>query len=269
MLVGTAFITVNDALTKLVVVDHPIGQVIFVRGLFALIPIGLLLRRSGGWQAARWHSLKGQMLSAVLLVLTLYLFVYCLSILPLGLLTIVLYMSPLLVAILAPWLLRESVGWVRWVAIAMGFIGTLIVIQPGSEDFDWRLLLPLLVASGSAVRDTLLRRLVARETSVSVLLFSSTFVTLSALPTALLGWDTLSWMEIARLAGSGLAFGFGIYFITDAMRYADASLVVPFKYSGVVWALAIGYVVWGEPLDVATLLGASIIIAGGLLLARA
>jgi drug/metabolite transporter (DMT)-like permease len=268
MLLGTAFITANDALIKLVVIDHPIGEAIFIRGMFALIPIGLLLRRAGGWRAARWHSFTGQLISALLLVLSLYLFVYCLSILPLGLLTIVLYTSPLMVALLAPWLLKEQVGWLRWVAIIFGFAGTLIVLQPGHADFDWRLVLPLLVALASAYRDTFIRRLVARETSVSVLLFSSMFVTLSALPTAFLGWDPLSLIDFAVLAASGLAFGFGIFFVTDALRYADASLVVPFKYSGVVWALLLGYFLWDEILSVSTILGALIIVASGLLLAR-
>jgi len=268
MLIGTALITINDALMKLVIVDYPLGEAIFVRGIFALIPIALLLRRSGGMAAGRWHSLRGQLLSAGSLVCSLYLFVYCLSILPLGLLTIMLYVNPLVVAALAPWWLNEKVGFSRWAGVAIGFAGTVLVLQPTSPDFDWRLLFALLVACVVGYRDLLLRKLVAKETSVSLLWFSSTAVTLTALPTIALGWIPMPLIDIAILAVAGLTFGFGIYFITDSFRYADASLVAPFKYSGVVWALVLGYLLWGESVNGVVIAGAIVIVGSGLFLAR-
>ena len=268
MLIGTVLITINDALMKLVIVDYPLGEAIFVRGIFALIPIALLLRRSGGMAAGRWHSLRGQLLSAGSLVCSLYLFVYCLSILPLGLLTIMLYVNPLVVAALAPWWLNEKVGFSRWAGVAIGFAGTVLVLQPTSPDFDWRLLFALLVACVVGYRDLLLRKLVAKETSVSLLWFSSTAVTLTALPTIALGWIPMPLIDIAILAVAGLSFGFGIYFITDSFRYADASLVAPFKYSGVVWALVLGYLLWGESVNGVVIAGAIVIVGSGLFLAR-
>ena len=268
MVLGTGLITLNDAAMKWVVADHPVGQAVFVRGLFALLPIALLVRRAGGWRAARWHSLGGQLLCAGLLVAALFTFIFSLSRLPLGLTTIVLYSGPLFVTALAPTVLGERVGWRRWAAVLVGFAGTVLVIRPDAEGFAWILLAPLAVALLASVRDLVIRRLVARETSVSILAFSTSAVTLCALPTALLGWSPLGVSDFALLAFAGLAFGFAMFFLTDAFRYAEASLVSPFKYSGVIWAVLLGFLIWGERPGLDVLIGALVIVASGLFILR-
>lgn len=268
MVLGTGLITVNDAMMKWVVTDNPLGEAIFVRGLFALLPTALLLKRYGGWRAAKWHSPGGQLLAAVLLVLPLYLFVFSLSKLSLGLITVILYTNPVFVAALAPRLLGERVSWRRWAAVGLGFAGALLVLQPGGEDFSWLLLLPLIVAVLVAFRDVLIRTMVARETSVSILIFSSVAVMLCALPTAAFGWKALAGFDVMLLGLAGLAFGFGIFSLTDALRYADASLVSPFKYSGVVFALLLSYFFWDEIPSTSLMAGAALIVLSGLFVLR-
>ena len=263
MLLGTLFVTVNDACMKWLVADLPIGQAIFVRGLFALGPIALLVQRAGGREGLRINSLWRQLLCAGLLVSALYLFIYCLTILSLAVTTIILYVSPLLSTGLAVLLLRERVGWRRWLAVVIGFTGVALVVHPGEGEHAWILLLPLLVALLSGARDVLIRTMVARESSTSILVFTSTAVVLSALPTALLGWQPISLEQFGLLALAGLGFGFGLYFQTEALRWAEVSLAAPLKYTGVVWALLLGALVWGDIPGLQVLVGAVLVVGSG------
>ena len=114
------------------------------------------------------------------------------------------------------------------------------------------------------MRDLLIRKLVAGETSVSMIAFSTLAVSLCALPFAVSEWTPLEATDLLLLAGAGLAFGFGLFCLTDSLRFADASLVSPFKYFGVVLGILLGVLIWQERLDLADLVGAALITASGL-----
>ena len=148
---GIGCITFNDSMMKLVVNDHPIGQAIFIRGVFVLLLILLLVYRQGGMQAMRIDSLRLQFWLAVLLVLTIFLFMYALSQLPLSIATIIFFTNPLFVCLLAPIWLGERITWLLCSAIASGFIGAALVLNPTSSAFEWVLLAPLAVALLSAI----------------------------------------------------------------------------------------------------------------------
>jgi drug/metabolite transporter (DMT)-like permease len=107
-------------------------------------------------------------------------------------------------------------------------------IQPTSDAFKWVMLGPVIVAFLSASRDLLVRRLATREISASLLTYSNVAVTLIALRTLPIGWDPLSLVDFVLLAVAGIGFGFGIDFLTDALRYGDASLLSLFKYLAIV-----------------------------------
>ena len=261
---GIGFITFNDAMMKLVVENHPIGEAIFVRGLFALVPMALLIYRAGGWRSLGVYSMGMQFWCALLLVGPLFLFVFSLSMLPLSIATIIFFTNPLFVTLLAPSFLKETVGWRRISAVLLGFAGATLVVKPVGDAFVWIMLGPLLVALLSAVRELIVRTALARETSESLLFYSSAAVTLTALATAPFGWVPLSWHTLALLAASGMAFGFGIYLMTEGLRFGDASLLSQYKYTGIVWALGLGYLLWGELPDWWTLLGTGLIIVSGL-----
>ena len=261
---GSGCIVVNDAAMKWVVTDHPIGEAIFIRGLFALIPISFLVHRAGGLRALRWHSARSHLLCATLLVFPLFMFIYSLSQLSLSITTLIFFTNPLFVTMLAPRILGERVGWRRRLAVVLGFIGAAIVIGPSSNEFHWVLLLPVVVAFITALRDLLIRRLVQYETSVSLLMSSSGLVTIAALASAPFGWTALTLQDVAVLAVSGFSFGFGIFFMTDALRYGEAGLLSLYKYSTIIWALLLGYLVWGDVPDARVWLGATLIIGAGL-----
>lgn len=262
--IGIGCITFNDALMKLVVDEHPIGQAIFVRGIFTLVPIGLLLHRAGGLRVLRVHSWRLQFWCAALLVGPLFLFVYSISKLPLSVATIISFTNPLFVTLLAPWVLSERVDIRRLGAVVVGFAGVICIVQPGGASFELIALGPLTVALLTAVRELVLRVALARDTSESMLLISTVSVTLIALATWPLGWPALSAVDFVLLAGAALGFGFGIYASTEALRFADASLLSTFKYTGVVWALILAFLFWGDIPGPLMLLGAALITVSGL-----
>jgi len=136
------------------------------------------------------------------------------------------------------------------------------------DDADWHFAFDIISRSqNGAFRDIVVRRVVSEETTISIHFYSSVAVMLIALLTCD-GWAVLPAEAWLRLAVAGLGFGFGIYFATDALRYADVSLLSPFKYVGVVWALVLGYWMWGEMPTWLVMAGAVMIVASGLFLLR-
>ena len=261
---GIGCITFNDSMMKLVVNDHPIGQAIFIRGVFVLLLILLLVYRQGGLQVLRIDSLRLQFWSAVLLVLPIFLFIYALCQLPLSIATIIFFTNPLFVCLLAPIWLGERITWLLCSAVALGFIGAALVLNPTSSAFEWVLLAPLAVALLSAIRELVLRHAMACETAVSTLFYASLTVTIIAACTFPLGWVAMGWREYGLLALSACGFGLGIYSMTESLRFAAASVVAPYKYTAIVWALLLGYLFWGEAPTPVIWLGTALIIASGI-----
>jgi drug/metabolite transporter (DMT)-like permease len=266
---GIGCITFNDALMKTVIDEYPVGQAIFVRGLFALLPIAWLVCRAGGWPALRIVRPSAQIWCALLLMGPIFLFMYSLSQLPLSTATIIFFTNPLFVTLLAPWLLRERVTWRRAITVSIGFAGAILVVDPGRAGFQWILLGPLMVALMSALRELVVRAALARETSVSLLFYSTTSVTVIAAFTLFLddmpfGWKPLAPLELFALALTGSVFCLGIYLMTEGLRFADASLLALYKYTAILWALLLGFFVWNEVPNTFTWIGAGLIVASGL-----
>lgn len=264
---GIGLVTVNDAMIKWVVTDYPLGEAVFVRGVFALLPTLFLVSRHGGLASLRVRDWRGQLICAALLAVPIFLFVYSLRHLELGVAVILIYSGPLLATALGSWLLRERVDVWRWSAVGAGFAGVALVVQPTGQTFTPILLLPLLVALLVAARDIVVRRLVVGESTIAIHFYSSVAVLMVALFTVH-EWVYLPLAVWLSLALAGLGFGFGIYLVTDALRYADVSLVSPFKYTSVVWALLLGYLLWGEVPTVLVIIGALVIVATGVFLIR-
>jgi drug/metabolite transporter (DMT)-like permease len=266
---GIGCITFNDSMMKLIVTDYPIGQAIFIRGLLALLPIFWLVSRQGGIRALRIRKPKMQFWCALLLALPIFVFIFSLSQLPLSLATIIFFTNPLFVCLLAPWWLGERVTWIIGGAVALGFVGTLLVINPTSEGFELIYAAPVFVALLSAIRELVVRQAMASETAISTLFYSSVAVTVIAACTFPLGWLPMGLREWGLLAAAACGFGLGIYSVTEALRFAPASLLAPYKYSAIVWALVLGYLFWDElPTPMVWAGTALIVISGTVVLYR-
>ena len=264
MTAGCALLTVNDSIMKSLTAGYPTGETIFVRGLFVVVAIALLVVRGGGLQTLRVTNVRGQLLRAALLAGSMFLFVTSLRFLPLADAVALTFAGPLILTAAAPWALGERVGWRRRCAVAAGFVGVLIMLAPGKEGLRWAAFLPLGTALFEAARDIVTRRLVATESSLSLTACSLGFVTLCALATAGHGWRPMGAGDIGLLALAGCCVSVAFILMTEAFRHAEASLVAPFRYSSVLWAMLIGAIAFGDWPSPAMLAGACLVVGSGL-----
>ena len=263
MVLGWGLVTVNDALMKALTGDFPLGQVVGIRGLFVAIPLLWLVHRAGGWHSLRTRHPGAQLLRSVLLVASTFLFVGSLRYLPLADATAITLAAPVIVTAIAPWLLGERVGWRRRSAVAVGFVGVVVMLRPGFEEFRWAALLPLGAACSEACRDVLTRRMVRTETSESMLAYSSALVTLAGLASIPFDAAPMGIVDVAWLAGAACAMGLGQFMLADAFRYAEAATIAPLRYSNLLWAMLLGALVFGQWPDMFTLIGAGLIVGSG------
>lgn len=264
MVAGGALITLSDAIMKLFAGRIPAGEILFIRNSFTLVVIAAVALKIGSMLLLRPKNIRGQAMRAACLIASAFLFVAGIAHTPLANAIAITFTGPLIITALAVPMLGEQVGWRRWAAVAVGFIGVLVVIRPGSDAFTWGSVLILIGAATGAVRDIITRRLCATETSLSILLVSSAALALAGLATAPFGWKPVSPSDVGLLAVSGVLVASAHYLMIEAFRLAEAAVVAPFKYTNVIWAVLFGYLIWDHVPDRWTFAGAAILVASGL-----
>jgi drug/metabolite transporter (DMT)-like permease len=253
-----------DALIKWLSASYPVPQLVVFNALFALIPIALLMVRRGGLLQLRTGRLGLHLLRGVLGTLSSFLAFYAYSRLPLADAYAIIFATPLLITALSVPILGEAVGWRRWSAVVVGFVGILIMLRPGVAPIGVGSLAALGAACASASAVLLVRKLSVTETTTSIAFYSS--LTVLLLMGALFGhgFVTPGLLDLALMAGSGLLGGSALLILIAAYRRSPAALVAPFQYSQMLWAIVLGVLLWGDLPEVAMLLGASIVAASGL-----
>jgi drug/metabolite transporter (DMT)-like permease len=264
MVAGSALITLNDAIAKWLAASYPVGQILCIRGAFFFIPILYFVWRAGGVRMLRVYSISGQLIRAALFIVASVFFVSSVGLMPLPTVIALTFTAPLFVTALAPTLLGEQVGWRRWMAVIVGFAGVLIIVRPFGGSWGWVALLPIIGALCGALRDMLTRQITAKETSVSILFYGALAVVIVGLMTMPFGWRWVSGPDLLLFAVQGLVMGIAHYLMIESFRLSEAALVVPFKYTGFIWAVIYGILIWGDYPDVWTVLGALVILASGL-----
>ena len=270
MLGGSGMLTLNDAVIKWVGADHPVGQMITIRGLFVMILVLAVVHRPGGrgLRTLRVSSISGMLVWALMLVASTYLFLTGLQYLPLADAAALTFAGPLFVVMLAPLLLGESVGWHRRLGVAVGFGGVLLILKPGAEAFRWAAFLPLSVALIEALRDMIARRMVASETTLAMVFSGALVVTVSGLVTMPWGWPPIDPTTIGLLALAACLQGSAHFFMVEAFRHGEAAFISPFRYASVLWATALGFVLWGDLPEAWIIVGGGLLIGSGLYLLR-
>ncbi len=265
MLCAMALFAIEDMFIKLTAASLPIGQIVFVLGasggaIFWAIAVikGISILTKDALHPIVLLRNLGEMLGTLG-------FIIALAKLPLALVLAVMQAMPLVVTMGAAVFLGESVGWRRWSAILIGFGGVLLVIRPGMAGFDPHALWLILGVLGLGGRDLVSRALPHRMSNTQVSAWGLMSVTLLGAAMMLQGGmlpiagDNVFW-----LAG-GVLFGTAGYLaITAAARMGDVSVVAPFRYVRLVFALAIGWLVFAEMPDIYTVIGAIIIVGSGL-----
>lgn len=264
MILGALLLASNDATSKFLSESYPVGQILGLRHAVALAIILAYVHWSAGWQALRIGNRTGQALRSATFVATTVLVVVSLSLLPLATVTAIAFSSPIFVVAFSGPMLGERVGPRRWLAVLIGFAGVLLIVRPGTAAFDWLLLLPALAAVCAGLRDGFTRQLSRTDSSISILFWSTACVVAGTLTTVPFGWQPVDLSGAAWLVLNG-ALNAGAHFLMiEALRLGDASLVAPFRYSGIVFAALLGLIVWGHVPDGWTLAGAAVIIASGI-----
>jgi len=268
MMLGCAFLMMSDAVSKWLSQTYPVGQIMCLRNVFVLIPILIVVWRSGRFGDLRIGNWGGQFMRGGLHVLSAALFVTSVSLLPLADVHAVGFAGPIFIAALSPLLLNERVGWRRWTAILVGFAGVLVMLRPSGAGFHYLGLIPVAAALSAALRDITTRHLSRNETSVSMLLFSSAMVIVGGLFTAPFGWQALTLESTALFALNGLVNGSAHFLIIESYRNAEAPVVAPFNYTILIWTVIFGYLIFGDLPGPWTLSGAAIIVMSGLYILR-
>lgn len=268
MVISAALLALNDAVTKWLTESYPATQVWCLRTVFVLVPILVVAAHREAWRELRVTSWRGQGLRAGLFVSTTLLIVLSLESLPLPDVMAIVLASPLFVAALSMRILREPVSPERWGTVAVGFVGVLLIVRPAGT-FHWVALIPVAAALSSALRDMVTRRIGRTETSLSILFYSSLAVIVVGFATApMFEWRTVSGTAWALLVVNGMLNGGAHFLMIESLRLGEAATVVPFKYSGLVWGLILGFLVWAHVPDAWMLMGAGLVAASGLYLLR-
>jgi drug/metabolite transporter (DMT)-like permease len=258
--------TVMDTLAKSLSARYPVSQVIWARYFFQFALMLLLVPRIGALGLVRTTRLGTHILRGLLLAFSTICMITAISMVPLADAYTITFIAPLLVTVFSIPLLGERVGWRRWSAVVAGFAGVLIVIRPGLGTPHWALLLPLLTAVGFALYQILTRKVsaVPGETAFAMLFhvaWIGSAIVSAAMPFV---WQPVAPFDWLPMVAMGALGGLGHLILIRALTVESASLLAPFAYSQIVWALILGYLVFGDVPDVWMLLGGAVIIASGL-----
>jgi drug/metabolite transporter (DMT)-like permease len=268
MTAGTGLLTLNDAVSKYLMEQYPIGQVMCLRQGAALLFLLPYAFSTVGLRALRVTNYSGQALRACLFIVGVSLMMTSLHLLPLSFVTVVVFSSPLFVAVLSAPILGERVRAQQWIAIAAGFVGVLLIVRPGSGAYDWVVALPVAAAFLNALRDAVTRKLSRTDSSLSVLFWSGLAVLVVTSATFPFGWDAVDAAGAGWFIVAGLCHAAAHFFVIEAFRLGDAAVVAPFRYSGLLWAMLAGFLIWGEVPNAAMLLGAAVVVCAGIYMLR-
>lgn len=274
MVAAMACFVVNDALVKFVSQSLPAGQLIFVRGLMATALVLAVMRLTvmrGTGAAVPLRRLAGGWVALRALLDGLASLTYLISLfhLPLANATAINMASPLFITLAAVWWLRQRVGPLQWLAVAAGFAGVLLVIQPRAEGFNAFAWLCLLGTVLHAARDLVTLRIASDVPSIGVTLATAVMVTLQAgLLMLAEGLVPMNAAQLALLAAAAAFLASGYQLIIRATRAGSISVVAPFRYSGLLLAVAIGWAVWGEVPNALAWAGIALMLGAGLYLLR-
>ncbi|WP_138934566.1 DMT family transporter [Roseovarius arcticus] len=265
MIASMAAYTVNDALLKSLSGAVPLFQVIFLRGCITTLAVAIIAWRVGAFSKRVSRQDTGAICLRVLgEIFGTYFFLTALYHMPLANVTAILQSLPLAITLAAAFVLRESVGWRRMGAVLAGFIGILLIVRPGAEGFDIYALYGLAAVLCITLRDLATRKL-SRDTSSMLVTFVTSFSVMSVFGLASLGgeWETLNGAHWWTIFAASILIIAGYLTSIAVVRVGDISFTAPFRYTAILWALALGWFVFGDWPAPIVLLGAGIVVASG------
>jgi drug/metabolite transporter (DMT)-like permease len=263
MLAGIALFSINDALGKWLLETYSVAELLLVRSAAALILLAPFIRQAGIAAFASAPRPLLQIARVILSTLEVAMFFWAVSYLPLAD-TVTFYLAaPIYVTALSVMLLGEHVGWRRWCAVMVGFVGVVLALRPSAAS----LTLPAVIALTGSVffAFLMIATRLLRETSNTILIAGQLGGTLLfGAVLAPFGWITPSPVDFALLSLFGVISIVALACVNLSLKLAAASIVVPYQYTLIIWAVVLGYFVFGDVPDLFTVSGAMIIAAAGL-----
>lgn len=262
---GAGFcLTLLDVAVKWLTTDYTPPQIAFIRYAIGICLAAAIATRMGGIATLKTRRPLGHLLRSALNLGTMLTFYYALARLPLADAISIGYAAPLFMTVLSVPLLRERVGFRRWTAVLIGFVGVVVILRPTGAGLEFGSLLALLSAFLYALTLITSRQLSGTESSHTILFYYSVAVLVATGAAMPWMWITPTWNDLWMFGLAGIAGGVGQYLLNQAFRYGEVSLLAPIEYVTLLWAILFGFAVWGELPGAAVLIGAAIIIASTL-----
>ena len=248
--------------------DYPLGQVLFFRGFFGVVIYFFIMPRERiknfyYTKRAGLHLLR--CLSGLIALIAIFI---ALRKLPLATVVSISFAAPIFTTIFSIFLLNEKVGFYRWLAVSIGFIGIIIITEPGFDDLNIYYLFPIIFCLGLSYVAITIRQLSTTEPVWLIALNFSIVITLASLFTIPFGWVMPNVKDLALLCMIGFFGGFANLWLSQSFKLSEVSLVSPLKYLALIFGIFFGYLIWDEIPTIRTLLGALLVIASSLIILR-
>ena len=285
LVVALVFLTVSDSIIKWLSPKYALHQIMLFRALIAITVVLTIVKLEGGFHLLRTRRPWLHLLRGSLLVVANMFFFLGLASLPMAETVALFFAAPLFICLLSEPILGEKVGLGRWLAIIVGLAGVVVMVRPGAEVFKAASLLPIAAAFTYAAMQMVTRKLGMQDKAGTLTFYIQVaFILISTLSGLLIGdgryntgdnttldfllraWIWPDPADITLFVGVGVTVAFGGYFLSQAYRIAQASVVAPFEYTSMPFALAAGFFVWGDWPDTVAFIGSGLIVASGLLI---
>ena len=248
--------------------DYPTGEVLFFRGFFGLLPIYFLIPKNKLKTFYTTERSKEHLFRCLMGLMALIAIVVALRELPLAVVVSLSYAAPLFITVLSIFLLSEKVGVFRWLAVVIGFLGVIIIAEPGFKGMNYLYFLPLIFCIGMAFVTITIRKLSTTEPIWLISIFFTITISIAGLFTIPMGWKMPNFQDFILLALIGVTGGSANLFLTQSYKLSEVSLVAPLKYLALVFAIFFGYFIWNEIPTIKTLIGASLVVLASLIIFR-
>ena len=248
--------------------DYPLGQVIFFRGFFGIVLYYFVIPKE---RIRDFYFTKRPLLhfsrcffglAALLSIFT------ALRNLPLATVVSISFAAPIFTTIFSIFFLSERVGYFRWLAVFIGFVGILIISEPGFSSLNVYYIFPVIFVLGMSYVAISIRQLSSTEPVWLISLFFSAAITIAGLLTLPFGWIMPSFYDLTLLSMIGFFGGVANLWLSQSYKFSEVSLVTPLKYLALVFAIVFGYLIWGEVPSGKTLIGAILVIASSIIIFR-
>jgi len=266
MIASGAVFTASSAASKWLIESYPIGEVLFTRTLIALITLSVFILPTIGFRVYRTTKFTAHAMRAGSQAASQSMLLVAFSLMPLAGATAIMFSSPIFSTLASAYFLHEKVGPVRWIVLLIGFLGVLVIANPGADAFQVGALFALgnAVLFGTVVAGV--RGMSSTESAETLIMFQLTLLTTVYAFALLLGFRMPTAFDALVMIGSGIGNGVAQYLWTRAIHLAPTSAVVPFQYLQLVWAMLLGFAIWGDLPTFGLLIGSAIVITSGLYL---